>query len=142
MSAARRRAEPAAVRAAEPLVETAAKLIGETAASQITKTVADPVAEAGASAQGQEWHGGRLMIRQEPNVPGHARLIGSLTVDTIHVLLEAVSSGVCVLDLSEVNQVDHTGVRALARLWLERYTFVGCPRWLELWLSRSRRNGG
>jgi ABC-type transporter Mla MlaB component len=142
MSAARRRAESAAARAAEPLAETAVRPIGETAASPIRETAADAVAETGAFAQGQEWHGGRFMIRQEPNAPGHARLIGSLTVDAVHVLLEAVSSGVCVLDLSEVNQVDHTGVRALARLWLERCTLVGCPRWLELWLSSSRRNGG
>ena len=91
---------------------------------------------------GQEWRAGRLMIRQDPNAPGQARVIGSLTGDTLHVLLDAVSSGVSVLDLSDVNQVDQSGVRALARLWLERCTLVGCPRWLELWLARSRRNGG
>jgi hypothetical protein len=49
---------------------------------------------------------------------------------------------VSVLDLSDVNQVDQSGVRALDQLWLERCTLVGCPRWLELWLARSRRNGG
>ena len=134
MSAARRRAEPAAGKATELLAETAASPTAETAAS--------PVAETAASAQGQACHGGRLMIRQEPNAPGRARVIGSLTGDTVNLLLEAVSSGVCVLDLSEVNQVDHTGMRALARLWPERCTLVGCPRWLELWLSRARRNGG
>ena len=95
-----------------------------------------------AGASGQEWRAGRLMIRQEPNAPGQARVIGSLTGDTLHILLDAVSNGVSVLDLSDVNQVDHSGVRALARLWLERCTLVGCPRWLELWLARSRRNGG
>jgi hypothetical protein len=126
MSAARRRAELAAARAAEPLAET----------------TASPGAETAPSAQDQEWHGGRLMIRPTPNAPGHARVIGSLTGDTVHLLLEAVSSGARVLDLSEVSRVDHTGVRALARLWLERCTLVGCPRWLELWLWRSRRNGG
>jgi ABC-type transporter Mla MlaB component len=82
------------------------------------------------------------MIRPDPNAPGHARVIGSLTGDTLHVLLDAVSSGVSVLDLSDVNQVDQSGVRALAELWIERCTLVGCPRWLELWLARSRRNGG
>jgi ABC-type transporter Mla MlaB component len=82
------------------------------------------------------------MIRQDPNAPGQARVIGSLTGDTLHVLLDAVSSGVSVLDLSDVNHVDHSGVLALARLWLERCTLVGCPRCLELWLARSCRNGG
>jgi ABC-type transporter Mla MlaB component len=82
------------------------------------------------------------MIRQDPNAPGQARVIGSLTGDTLHVLLDAVSSGVSVLDLSDVNQVDQSGVRALARLRRERCSLVGCPRWLELWLARSRRNGG
>ena len=81
------------------------------------------------------------MIRQDPNAPGQARVIGSLTGDTLHVLLDAVSSGVSVLDLSDVNQVDHSGVRALARLRLERCTLVGCPRWLELWLSRAPERG-
>ena len=96
---------------------------------------------AATAAAGQEWRAGRLMIRQDPDAPGQARVIGSLTGDTLHILLDAVSSGVSVLDLSDVNQVDHSGVRALARLWLERCTLVGCPRWLELWLARSRRNG-
>jgi hypothetical protein len=116
--------------------------VGRRPAESVAARADDPVAETGPSAQGQEWHGGRLMIRQEPNAPGHAHVIGSLTGDTVHLLLEAVSSGVCVFDLSEVNQVDHVGVRTLARLWLERCTLVGCPRWLELWLARSRRNGG
>jgi hypothetical protein len=88
VSVARRRAEPAAAAATELLAETAAS----------------PVAETAASAQGQEWHGGRLMIRQEPNAPGQVRVIGSLTGDTVPVLLEAVSSGVCALDLSEVKR--------------------------------------
>ena len=95
-----------------------------------------------AGASGQEWRAGRLMIRPDPNAPGQVRVIGSLTDDTLHVLLDAVRSGVSVLDLSGVNQVDQSGVRALARLWLERCTLVGCPRWLELWLARSRPHGG
>ena len=98
-------------------------------------------ATAGAGASGQEWRAGRLMIRQDPNAPGQARVIGSLTGDTLHILLDAVSSGVSVLDLSDVNQVDHSGVRALARLRLERCTLVGCPRWLELWLARAPERG-
>jgi ABC-type transporter Mla MlaB component len=82
------------------------------------------------------------MIRPDPNAPRQARVIGSLTGDTLHVLLDAVSSGVSVLDLSDLNQVDQSGVRALADLWLERCTLVGCPRWLELWLARSRHQCG
>ena len=94
-----------------------------------------------AGASSQEWRAGRLMIRQDPNAPGQARVIGSLTGDTLDILLDAVSSGVSVLDLSGVNQVDQSGVRALARLCLERCTLVGCPRWLELWLSRAPERG-
>jgi ABC-type transporter Mla MlaB component len=124
MSATRRKARAAAVASAEP----------------VPATVASPVAATAAS--GQEWRAGRLMIRQDPNAPGQAHVIGSLTGDTLHVLLDAVSSGVSVLDLSDVYQVDHSGVRALARLSRERCTLVGCPRWLELWLARWRRNGG
>jgi hypothetical protein len=82
------------------------------------------------------------MIRQEPGAPEQARVIGSLTGDSVQVLLDAVNGGVTVLDLSGVDLVDHNGVLALARLWPLRCTLVGCPRWLELWLARSRRNGG
>jgi ABC-type transporter Mla MlaB component len=113
---------------------------GAADAEPVPATVASPVEVTAAS--GQEWRAGRLMIRQDPNAPGRTRVIGSLTGDTLHVLLDAVSSGVSVLDLSDVNQVDQSGVRALARLRLDRCTLVGCPRWLELWLARSRRNGG
>jgi ABC-type transporter Mla MlaB component len=124
MSASRRHVAAAAAAGDEPVPATAASPVAATASS------------------GQEWLAGRLMIRQDPNAPGQARVIGSLTGDTLHILLDAVSSGVSVLDLSDVNQVDQSGVSALDRLWLERCTLVGCPRWLELWLARSRRNGG
>ena len=80
------------------------------------------------------------MICREPETPSRARVIGSLTGESIPVLLDAVDGGVSVLDLSEVDQVDHTAVRALARLWPERCALLGCPRWLELWLARVRRN--
>ncbi len=69
-------------------------------------------------------------------------MIGSLTGDSVQVLLDAVDGGVTVLDLSEIDQVDHNGVLALVRLWPRRCTLVGYPRWLELWLARSRRNDG
>jgi hypothetical protein len=82
------------------------------------------------------------MISEEPGAPGRARIIGSLTGDSVQVLLDAVDRGVVVLDLSEVDQVDDSAVRVLARLSPERCTFVACPRWLELWLARVRRNAG
>jgi hypothetical protein len=47
-----------------------------------------------------------------------------------------VDSGVAVLDLSEVDQVDDSAVHLLARLWPARCALVACPRWLELWLAR------
>ena len=75
------------------------------------------------------------MISPEPGAPERARVIGSLTGDTVHILLDAVDSGVAVLDLSEVDQADVSAVRVLARLSLERCTLLTCPRWLELWLS-------
>jgi hypothetical protein len=56
------------------------------------------------------------MIRQEPGAPGQARVIGSLTGDSVQVLLDAVDGGVTVLDLSGVDQVDHNGVLALTSL--------------------------
>jgi ABC-type transporter Mla MlaB component len=64
---------------------------------------------------------------------------GSLTGDGIQILLDAVASGVVVLDLSEVDRVDDSAVRVLAGLWPERCKLQNCPRWLELWLARVRR---
>ncbi len=69
-------------------------------------------------------------------------MIGSLTGDSVQVLLDAVDSGVAVLDLSDIAQIDHNAIRALARLWPERCTLLACPRWLEMWLARVRRYGG
>jgi len=82
------------------------------------------------------------MISREPDTPSRARVIGSLTGDTVHLLFDAVNGGVEVLDLSEIDQVDHNAVRTLARLWPERCSMLACPRWLEVWLARVRRNGG
>jgi hypothetical protein len=80
------------------------------------------------------------MISLEPGAPGRARVIGSLTGDGVHVPLEAVDSGVTVLDLSEVHRVDDLAARVLARLNPERCTLLACPRWLELWLARVHRD--
>jgi hypothetical protein len=76
------------------------------------------------------------MITQDRGGPGRARVIGSLTGDAVQILLDAVDSGVAVLDLAEVVQVDDPAVHVLARLGEERCTLVACPRWLELWLAR------
>ena len=86
--------------------------------------------------------GGHLMISPVPGAPGRARVIGSLTGETIQLLLDAVKGGVAVFDLSEVGQVDHHAVRVMAMLATQRCTLLNCPRWLELWLARIRRNGG
>jgi ABC-type transporter Mla MlaB component len=78
------------------------------------------------------------MITPEPGAPEQARVIGSLTGEALQILLDAVDSGVTVLDLSGVDQVDDSAVHLLARLSPERCTFVACPRWLELWLASVR----
>jgi ABC-type transporter Mla MlaB component len=80
------------------------------------------------------------MILPQPDQPERARVIGSLTGESATILLDAVNGGISVLDLAQVEQVDHNGLRVLARLWRERCTLVGCPRWLELWLLRARRD--
>jgi hypothetical protein len=51
------------------------------------------------------------MIRHDPEAPGRARVIGSLTGDALQVL------------------------------WPARCTLLTRPRWLELWLVRVRRHG-
>ena len=82
------------------------------------------------------------MISREPDAPRRARVIGSLTGDSVWVLLDAVDGGVAVLDLSGIDRVDHDAVGVLAALWPKHCTLLACPRWLELWLARVRRNGG
>ena len=78
------------------------------------------------------------MITHDPDAPERARVIGSLTGDTVQVLLDAVDDGIAVLDLAEIVQVDDSAVHVLVRLGTERCTLVACPRWLELWLARVR----
>ena len=78
------------------------------------------------------------MIVQEPGALAEARVIGSLTGDGIQILLDAIDGGVAVLDLSEVDRVDDSAVRALAGMQQERCQLQNCPRWLELWLARVR----
>ncbi len=81
------------------------------------------------------------MIRVELGAPGRARVIGSLTGESVRFLLDAVATGVVVLDLSEVEKVDEGAVRVLAGLSPERCALVSCPRWLGLWIERVRRGG-
>lgn len=81
------------------------------------------------------------MISREPDAPRRARVIGSLTGDSVRILLDAVDGGVAVLDLSGIDRVDHDAVGVLAALWPKRCRLIACPRWLELWLARVRRNG-
>ncbi len=81
---------------------------------------------------------GRLIIVRQPDTPGKARISGALTGDGIRIVLDALASGVIVLDLSEVDRIDDRAVRALAGLSPERCTLEDCPRWLALWLHRVR----
>jgi hypothetical protein len=78
------------------------------------------------------------MIAQDPGVAGRARVIGSLNADTVHILLDAVGSGVSVLDLAEVVEVDDFAVHVLTKLRAERCSLLACPRWLERWLAHVR----
>jgi hypothetical protein len=78
------------------------------------------------------------MIVHEPDAPGQARVIGSLSGDGIRILLDAVDGGLSVLDLSEVDQIDDAAVRLLVGLSPGRCTILDCPRWLELWVRRVR----
>ncbi len=87
------------------------------------------------------WSRGRLLISEEAD-PSRARIVGSLTGDSVKILLDAVDRGVAVLDLSGIDQIDHHAVRALAGLQPDRCTLLACPRWLEQWLARVRSHGG
>ena len=50
------------------------------------------------------------MIAQDPSAPGSARVIGSLTVDTVQILVEVVDGGVDILDLVEIVHADDLAV--------------------------------
>jgi hypothetical protein len=96
----------------------------------------------GATPQRPEGRGGGLMISPVSGAAGRARVIGSLTGDSVQLLLDAFRGGAVEFDLSEVSQVDHHAVRVMAMLSPQRCTLLNCPRWLELWLARIRSNGG
>jgi hypothetical protein len=87
-----------------------------------------------------EWPGGRLVVGEENAEKGRARVIGSLNSDAVEVLLDAVDSGVAVLDLSELHPIDASAIRVLAGLWPTHCTLVGCPPGLERRLAHVRCN--
>jgi len=80
------------------------------------------------------------VIREDPAGEGRARITGSLTGDAVQVLLDAVTSGVAVLDLSELHPIDDSAVRVLAALSPTRCALVGGPPGLEQRLWRFRCN--
>lgn len=79
------------------------------------------------------------MIRLEEGPARQVRVIGSLQGPELRLLSDVVSRGPLILDLSEVNHADESGVRLLAELPPERCTLVSCPTWLALWLECVRR---
>ena len=87
-----------------------------------------------------EWPGGRLVIGEEPAGTGRARVIGSLNGDAVEAILDAVDSGVAVLDLSELHPIDDSAMRVLAGLWPTYCTLEGCPPGLERRLAHVRCN--
>lgn len=82
------------------------------------------------------------MISPDPLAAGRARVIGTLTGDSVQVVLDAVNGGVTELDLAEVDRVDASAVRVLAVLSAGRCVLTACPRWLDLWLARVRGAAG
>lgn len=73
-------------------------------------------------------------------MPGRARVSGALTREAGSILLDAVASGVVLLDLSRVHRIDDATAHVLAGLRPERCTLLGCPRWLVLSIARLRRS--
>lgn len=65
------------------------------------------------------------------------RIIGSLKGTLLRDLLEILSEGQMVLDLSEVREADEAAVGLLARLPAARWSLVNCPRWLALWMEQE-----
>jgi len=66
------------------------------------------------------------------------RIIGSLKGALLRNLLETLSEGQVMLDLSEVREADDSAVDMLARL-PARCRLVNSPRWLALWIEQERR---
>jgi len=82
------------------------------------------------------------VIRLEGGAPGRLRVVGFLEGHGMRRLFEAISRGTVVLDLSEVDQANESGVSFLADLPPERCRLAACPSWLSVWLERFRRPAG
>ena len=82
------------------------------------------------------------MIRLEGGAPGRLRVVGSLEGHRMRRLFEAISTGTVVLDLSEVDEANESGVSFLADLPAERCNLAACPSWLSVWLEQFRRPAG
>lgn len=78
------------------------------------------------------------MIRLEGGPSGRVRVIGSLQEPALRLLLDAISRGPVVLDLSEVTMAEEPAVQLLADLPRERCRLASCPTWLALWMDRLR----
>jgi hypothetical protein len=78
------------------------------------------------------------VIRLEEGPARHVRVIGSLQRPASKLLSDVVSRGPVILDLSEVDHADGSGVEWLSELPPE-ICIVSCPTWLALWLERVRR---
>jgi ABC-type transporter Mla MlaB component len=78
------------------------------------------------------------VIRLEEGTARQVRVIGSLRGPELELLSDVVSRAPLILDLSQVDHADESGVRLLAELPPERCTLVSCPTWLALWLERVR----
>jgi hypothetical protein len=87
-----------------------------------------------------EWPGGRLVFDESPAGKGRARVIGALNSDAAEVLIDAIDSGLAVLDISRLQPIDDSAIRVLAGLWPTYCTLVGCPPGLERRLARVRGN--
>jgi len=77
------------------------------------------------------------MFRIE-GAPRGVRIIGSLKGALLRDLLETLSEGQVMLDLSEVREADDSAVAILARL-PAGFRLVNSPRWLALWIEQEWR---
>jgi hypothetical protein len=79
------------------------------------------------------------VIRIEREAPGRARVTGALVGESVGLLRDELARADAVLDLSGVEKADEVAVRLLAGLPPERCPVVSCPRWLALWVERTRQ---
>lgn len=79
-----------------------------------------------------------VTIAAQPGHPATAKVVGPLTGNWVRPVLDALVSGVAVLDLSGVDRSDRSALRVLAAL--ERYgcRYINVPVWLASWLYSER----